>query len=95
MQETFESVLKQAEKLSDSDKARLISELSGPAPKRVARSKSARSAVHDKKDDRDKAVIRALREWVDEIASSPDPKRRTSARIAERIRKKNDRGYTL
>ena len=43
----------------------------------------------------DEAVIAALRAWVDEIETSADPERRESVRIAERIRKMNDRGYSL
>lgn len=93
MSSTFESVLNLAEKLDEVEKARLISALSNPPTQQMRNEQ--RTPQPAQNDARDDAVIAALRAWVDEIESSPDPKRRTSARISERIRKKNDRGYKL
>ncbi len=85
MSPTFETVLEQARVLSAADRkrlARILEETNG----------GERLAENGSDDD---AVVAALRSWVDEIETSPDPERRESVRIAERIRKMNDRGYSL
>ncbi len=95
MSSTFESVLSQAETLSKEERAKLVSVLSESFSKRRKPAKPRTKNAVAKNGEQDAIVLAKLRAWVDEIESSPDPKRRVSARIAERIRNKNDRGYTL
>ncbi len=48
-----------------------------------------------KRPREDEAVIAALRAWVDKMEKFENPKRNSSAKTAERIRKANDRGFKL
>lgn len=85
MSTTFETVLEQANTLSIADRQKLVE---------VLKKKSNGRKTREKKWDDDPSII-ALRAWVDEMEKTENPKRNSSAKIAERIRKWNDRGYTL
>lgn len=85
MSPTFETVLEQANALSAADRKRLASILG----ESNHRKRTAKNGTEDE------AVIAALRAKVDEMEKTENPKRNSSAKIAERIRKWNDRGYTL
>lgn len=84
MSPTFETVLKQAKALPIAERRKLVEALNKPNGYKT----------RAKKWDDDPA-IKALRAWVDEMEKTENPKRNSSAKIAERIRKSNDRGYTL
>lgn len=84
MSPTFETVLKQAKALPVADRRRLVDALNKPN----GHKKRA------KKWDDDPTILK-LRAWVDEMEKTENPKRNSSAKIAERIRKWNDRGYKL
>jgi len=85
MSPTFEAVLEQANSLSVADRKKLAIILGKPN----GRSRTAKNGTDDD------AVIAALRAWVNEMEKSENLKRNSSAKIAERIRKENDRGYSL
>lgn len=85
MSPTFETVLEQANALSAADRKRLAKILG----KTNGRGRPAENGTEDD------AVIAALRSWVDEMEKTENPKLNSSAKIAERIRKWNDRGYSL
>lgn len=85
MSPTLESVLEQANALSAADRKRLAKILG----KTNGRKRPAKNEMDDD------AVIAALRARVDEMEKTENPKQNSSAKIAERIRKWNDRGYTL
>ena len=85
MAPTFETVLEQANALSTADRKRLA--------KILGKANGSRHPAENGTDD--DAVIAALRAKVDEMEKTENPKRNSSAKIAERIRKWNDRGYTL
>jgi len=93
MAATLESVLRQAESLSEKEKAKLISELSRPAGKRVRAARNGQKARTAKGND--EKTVTALRAWVDEMEASADPEIRASVEFAERIRERNDRGFKL
>jgi len=82
---TFETVLEQAKALSAADRKRLAAVLSQTS----ARSNTSKNGTDDD------AVIAALRAKVDAMEKSENLKPNSSARVAERIRKWNDRGYKL
>ena len=85
MSTTFETVLEQAKTLSVADRQRLVEVLE--------KKSNGRKAREQKWDD--DPLILALRAKVDEMEKSENPKPNSSAKIAERIRTWNDRGYTL
>ncbi len=85
MSTTFETVLEQANTLSVADRQKLVE---------VLKKKSNGRKTREKKWD-DDPLVKTLRAWVDEMEKTENPKRNSSAKIAERIRKWNDRGYTL
>ena len=96
MSTTFEAVLSQAEKLSRRERTRLINILSKPSlPDPDKRTKARPTPPVAKNGNSDEAVFSALRAWVDEIVRTENYKPNSSAKIAERIRKWNDRGYKL
>ncbi|MFZ1702339.1 MAG: hypothetical protein WBO10_07890 [Pyrinomonadaceae bacterium] len=82
---TFETVLEQANALPVADRKRLAAIL-GKA--------NGKSGLAKREKD-DEAAIAELRAWVNEMEKTENPKRNSSAKIAERIRKWNDRGYKL
>ncbi len=85
MSTTFETVLEQANTLSVADRQKLVE---------VLKKKSNGRKTREKKWD-DDPLVKALRAKVDEMEKSENLKPNSSAKIAERIRKWNDRGYTL
>ena len=82
MSSMFKTVLEQANELSAADRKRLAAILG----KINGKSRLVKSETDDD------AIIAALRAKVDEMEKSENPKRNSSAKIAERIRKWNDRG---
>ncbi|MGH9949804.1 MAG: hypothetical protein ACRD6X_21765 [Pyrinomonadaceae bacterium] len=85
MSSTFETVLEQANALSAADRKRLAL---------ILGKKNGKSVQINEEWDDDPIIVE-LRSKVDEIEKSENPKRDSSAKIAERIRKWNDRGYEL
>lgn len=84
MSPSFETVLEQANALSAADRRRL--------EKTLKESNGHRRTAKNGTDDE---AIAALSAWVDEMEKTENPKRNSSAKIAERIRRRNDRGHTL
>jgi hypothetical protein len=74
---------------------KMIDEVTSMSPtfETVLKQAKVLSAAENGRDD--EAVIAALREKVDEMERTENPKANSSAKIGERIRKWNDRGYTL
>jgi len=85
MSATYESVLNEARKLGEKERAKLVSALTPPATRRVKKPKTSKG----------NQVISTLRDWVDEMEKTKNPKRGSAAKAAERIRKQNDRGYKI
>lgn len=85
MSPTFETVLEQANSLSVADRKKLAERL-------VKTSVRSRPETNGSDDD---AVIAALRAKVDEMEKSENLMPNSSAKLAEQIRKWNDRGYKL
>lgn len=85
MSPTFETVLEQAKALSAADRKKLA--------KILGKANDPAGPVKNGTDN--DAVIAALRARVDEMERTENLKPNSSAKIAERIRKWNDRGYTL
>ncbi len=85
MSATLELVLEQAKTLSIADRQKLVE---------VLNKKSNGQKTRAQKWDDDPLIL-ALRAKVDEMEKSENLKPNSSAKIAERIRKWNDRGYTL
>ncbi len=84
MSPTFEIVLKQAKALPVAERRKLVEMLNKPN----GHKKRA------KKWDDDPVII-ALRAKVDEMEKSENLEPNSAAKVAERIRKWNDRGYKL
>jgi len=85
MSPVLEKLLKEAEKLSPSERSELADRLTV----------STEGQRDTKTNGLEPNFIRELREWVDALETSDSRGRNSSARVAEKIRRSNDRDYKL
>lgn len=84
MTKTFETVLKHVRSLTPAEKEKLIKILA-----------ESENMSEKKKMQNEKEIVAELKRIIDEQEKNPDQYLSKSADIAEDIRQKNDRGFSL